>query len=76
MNASVKPLAPEVESWRNLNFEFIEEQAVLAQSYWRSVEEAAFRGEPIQVGVHLRQVRLLTYAVVTTLENALATRAA
>ena len=77
MNAPVKlPEPAAIESWGNLNFEFIEESAVLAQSYWGSIEEAAFRGDPIAVGVPLRQIRLLTFSIVSTLENALLSGAA
>ena len=63
---------PSIDSaLRNINYGFIEEQALIAQSLWKSIEEAAFRGDPMAVGVHLRQARLLTFAVVQTLEETL-----
>jgi hypothetical protein len=34
-----------------------------AGSFWRSIAEAASRGEAMTVAVHLRQLRLITFAV-------------
>ena len=49
-------------------FAELEELADRAASYWRSIGEAAYRRERITIAVHLRQVRLLTFAMVQTVE--------
>lgn len=46
-----------------LLFDEIEQLADKAASYWRSIAEASFRGDAMTVGVHLRQVRLVTFHV-------------
>ena len=46
----------------------VEDNADRAQSYWRSIREAAHRGETLTCAIHLRQVRLLTYSTVQTLK--------
>ena len=51
-------------------FDAIAEFANLAASYWRSIEEAALRGERLTLEVHCRQVSAVTkeaFATVKTL---------
>jgi hypothetical protein len=43
-----------------LRFGAIEELADLASSYWRSVAEAAARGERVAIEIHCRQVAAVT----------------
>ena len=59
----------------DLNFDALMEWSADAASLWRSAEEAAFRGDMVAFAVHLRQVRLVTYTVAQTVEEALAPRA-
>jgi hypothetical protein len=47
----------------------VEDNADRAQSYWRSIQEAAHRGETLTCAIHLRQVRLLTFSTVETLRG-------
>jgi hypothetical protein len=51
-----------VSATRDLAFEAIIEHASLAESYSRSVTEAAWRGDETTLGVHLRQLRLTVIA--------------
>ncbi len=44
-------------------FDEIEQLADKAASYWRSIAEAAARGEAMTIAVHLRQARLVTFHV-------------
>jgi hypothetical protein len=44
---------------RNLQFEFLSEICDLAASYARSASEAAYRGDQLTLGTHLRQMRLV-----------------
>lgn len=46
----------------------VEDNADRAASYWRSIMEAAHRGETLTCAIHLRQVRLLTFSTVQTLK--------
>jgi hypothetical protein len=46
-----------------LLFDEIEQLADRASSYWRSIAEAAARGEVMTVAVHLRQARLVAFHV-------------
>jgi hypothetical protein len=46
-----------------LLFDEIEQLANRASSYWRSIAEAAARGEAMTTAVHLRQARLVAFEV-------------
>jgi hypothetical protein len=51
-------------------FDAIAQFAEIAASYWRSIAEAAFRGERLTLSVHCRQVAAVTretFALVKTL---------
>ena len=50
----------------DLRLEAIFEAMELAGSYARSAAEAAWRGERLTLGVHLRQLRLATIAALQT----------
>lgn len=50
----------------DLQFDLIVETVDLAASYARSVSEAAWRGDTLTLGVHLRQLRL---CVITTIQT-------
>jgi hypothetical protein len=53
------PPSPELTAaLRDQAFEALIENADLAASYARSIAEAAFRGEQVTAGVHLKQLRL------------------
>jgi hypothetical protein len=52
------PSPEAVDVGRELAFEALTETLNLAASYARSASEAAFRGNPNTVGIHLRQTRL------------------
>jgi predicted component of type VI protein secretion system len=41
-------------------FDAIAEYANLASSYWRSIEEAALRGDRLTIEVHCKQVSAVT----------------
>jgi hypothetical protein len=47
----------------------VEELADLAASFWRSVAEAAYRGDQLTVEVHCRQVALVTRAAFQTVKQ-------
>ena len=49
-------------------FAMIEELAEKASSYWRSIAEAAYRGDRLTVEVHCRQVSLVTRAAFQTVK--------
>jgi hypothetical protein len=55
-----------VAMMRDQLFEFIVERTDLAASYARSASEAAWRGDQLTVGVHLKQLRLATIAALQT----------
>ncbi len=50
----------------DLRLEAIVETAELAGSYARSAAEAAWRGDRLELDVHLRQLRLVTIAALKT----------
>lgn len=50
----------------DLRLEMISETSDLAASYARSAAEAAWRGDRLTLGVHLRQLRLVTIACLQT----------
>ena len=53
-------------------FDAIEQYADLAASYWRSVAEAASRGECLTIEVHCKQIAAVTreaFATVRELES-------
>ena len=50
-------------------FEAIEQYADLAASYWRSVAEAASRGEGLTVEVHCKQIAAVTRAAFSTVKE-------
>ena len=49
-------------------FEAIAEFANLASSYWRSIEEAALRGDRLTLKVHCRQVAAVTREAFATVK--------
>ena len=53
---------------RRPRFRLVEDNADRAASYWRSIMEAAHRGETLTCAIHPRQVRLLTFSTVQTLK--------
>jgi hypothetical protein len=50
-------------------FEAIWEFADKAASYWRSIAEAAYRGDRLTLETHCRQVRFLTLATFQTVKE-------
>lgn len=52
------PSTEAVSAARDLAFEALMDEAEMVASYARSIGEAAFRGDELTVGVHLRQTRL------------------
>ena len=61
---------PQIAALDYVLFDAIAEFANLAASYWRSIEEAALRGERLTLEVHCRQVSAVTkeaFATVKTL---------
>ena len=62
-----KPASREVVSFlRNQGFDELMRDADLAASYCRSIGEAAYRGEELTVGVHIKQLRLCCLAMIKT----------
>jgi hypothetical protein len=55
--------SPPAHALDPLLFDEIEELADRTASHWRSIAEAASRGEAMTIAVHLRQARLVTFAV-------------
>ena len=51
---------------RNQGFEELIENADTGASYMRSLGEAAYRGDAVTVGVHLKQLRALVVAMIKT----------
>lgn len=51
-----------------VRFNAIAEFANLASSYWRSIEEAATRGEALTLHVHCRQVSAVTKEAFATVK--------
>jgi hypothetical protein len=51
-----------------LRYDAIVELADLAASYWRSVAEAAFRGEQLTIEVHCRQIAAVTREAFSTVK--------
>lgn len=49
---------------RNQVYEELERQADMAGSYARSIGEAAFRGDQLTAGVHIRQLRLVVVEMI------------
>jgi hypothetical protein len=60
------PSAAAISAGHDLMFGAIVETADLAASYARSAAEAAWRGDRLTPGVHLRQLRLATIAALRT----------
>ena len=54
---------------RNQGFEELIENADQAASYCRSIGEAAYRGDALTVGVHLKQLRALVVAMIKTFKE-------
>jgi len=50
-------------------FAAIEDFADKAASYWRSIAEAAYRGDLRAIEIHCRQVRVLTPAAFSTVKG-------
>jgi hypothetical protein len=63
------PTAAALSASRNLQFEFIIEASDLAASYARSASEAAYRGDELTLGVHLRQLRLVVIESLKTFKE-------
>ena len=62
-----QPASPEVVSFlRNQGFDELMRDAEMAASYCRSIGEAAYRGEELTVGVHIKQLRLCCLAMIKT----------
>jgi hypothetical protein len=51
---------------RNQGFEELMDNADKAASYCRSIGEAAYRGDSVTVGVHIRQLRAVCLAMIKT----------
>jgi hypothetical protein len=51
---------------RNQGFEELIDNADKAASYCRSIGEAAYRGDELTVGVHLKQLRAVCLAMIKT----------
>jgi hypothetical protein len=51
---------------RNQGFEALMDNADKAASYCRSIGEAAYRGDSVTVGVHIRQLRAVCLAMIKT----------
>jgi hypothetical protein len=60
--------APQIEALDFARFEAIAELADLAASYWRSIAEAALRGEHLTLEVHCRQVAAVTRETFATVK--------
>ena len=59
--------SPEVVSFlRNQGFDELMRDADMAASYCRSIGEAAYRGEELTVGVHIKQLRLCCLSMIKT----------
>ena len=54
---------------RDAAFEDIGEKAGLAESYARSLAEAAYRGSRIATGVHTNELRLVCIAMIQTFND-------
>jgi hypothetical protein len=61
--------APQIAALDFVRFEAIAELADLAASYWRSIAEAALRGEHLTMEVHCRQVAAVTRETFATVKN-------
>ncbi len=70
LNSPAEPRAFNPEYAANtvsdLQFDLIVETVDLAASYARSASEAAWRGDRLTVGVHLRQLRLCVITAIQT----------
>ena len=65
-----KPSSPElILVRRDQAFDAIVETATLAESYSRSIAEAAFRGDQLTVEVHLKQLRLCCMSMIQTYKD-------
>jgi hypothetical protein len=53
----------------DLRLEMIVETSELAASYARSAAEAAWRGDRLELGVHLQRLRLSTIAAIQTFKE-------
>jgi sorbitol-specific phosphotransferase system component IIA len=61
--------APQIAALDFARFEAIAELADLAASYWRSIAEAALRGEQLTLEVHCRQVAAVTRETFATVKS-------
>jgi hypothetical protein len=52
-----------------MRLEMIAETSDLAASYARSASEAAWRGDRLELGVHLQRLRLSTIAAIQTFKE-------
>jgi hypothetical protein len=57
-------------------FDAIEQYADLAASYWRSVAEAASRGEGLTIEVHCKQIAAVTREAFATVKELAGEKAA
>ena len=64
-----RPSPKAVAAARDLVFAAIVEHSALAESYARSASEAAWRGDEVTLGVHLRQLRLCVIASIQTFKS-------
>jgi hypothetical protein len=53
----------------NLRFDAVVEFATLAESYWKSAAEAAFRGDRTTLEVHCRQLSAVTREAFKTVKE-------
>lgn len=66
------PSPEAISASRDMVYEYIVETAELAESYARSLGEAAWRGDRLTVEVHLRQIRACVLEAIgayKTIEN-------
>jgi hypothetical protein len=54
---------------RNQGFEELMDNADKAASYCRSIGEAAYRGDELTAGVHIRQLRAVCVAMIKTFKE-------
>ena len=65
-NLENRPSPEAVSAAHDLTFEALEETAALAESYARSLGEAAWRAESVTVKAHVLQLRACIVAVIGT----------
>jgi hypothetical protein len=62
---SDEPSSEAVSAARDLAFHALMDEVEVSGSYLRSIGEAAYRGDELTVGVHLRQLRLRLIAMLS-----------